>query len=244
MQMFGQRPEYTSNRPEVHDVLKHWRSWPTPTTRPGPPGETNVEALETLAAFYGHATTSSVSPQLSLHRSPLRGGALRTIVEKPRNPASRFVAGWTGSNHDVRAWPPVAGGHPDRTRLALLMLLTLRGTPVLYQATRSSDRRGADPGRDPRPRGPPFWPLRRRDPERTPMPGTGGPNGIHRPDRLPGSRWEIGGQQRDRPRGDPTSILHSPATSSPSAAGIPFSQCGYRSSRSPMGPGYGAGHAS
>lgn len=25
MQMFGQRPVYTSNRPEVHDVLKHWR---------------------------------------------------------------------------------------------------------------------------------------------------------------------------------------------------------------------------
>ena len=41
---------------------------------------------------------------------------------------------WTGSNHDVsRLATRWAGGDPDRARVALLVLLTLRGTPVLYQ---------------------------------------------------------------------------------------------------------------
>ena len=41
---------------------------------------------------------------------------------------------WTGSNHDVsRLATRWAGGDPAKVRLALLMLLTLRGTPVLYQ---------------------------------------------------------------------------------------------------------------
>ena len=34
-QLFGQRPVYNGNRPEVHDVIRRWRRSPTPTTRPG-----------------------------------------------------------------------------------------------------------------------------------------------------------------------------------------------------------------
>ena len=68
-------------------------------------------------------------------------------------------------------------------RLALLMLLTLRGTPVLYQG----DEIGlTDVDLDlPEvldPVGLRFWPAYKgRDPERTPMPWTGGPNGGFTP---------------------------------------------------------------
>ena len=41
---------------------------------------------------------------------------------------------WTGSNHDISRLATRWGdGDPGRTRAALVLLLTLRGTPVLYQ---------------------------------------------------------------------------------------------------------------
>lgn len=87
---------------------------------------------------------------------------------------------WTGSNHDVsRLATRWAAGHTGKVRLALLMLLTLRGTPVLYQG----DEIGlTDVELDLEeildPVGLRFWPAYRgRDPERTPMPWTSGPNG-------------------------------------------------------------------
>ncbi len=41
---------------------------------------------------------------------------------------------WTGSNHDMSRFATRwAGGDEAKARLALFMLLCLRGTPVLYQ---------------------------------------------------------------------------------------------------------------
>jgi len=183
MQMFGQRPVYTSNRPEVHDVLRHWRRLadeydPARVLL----GETNVEALETLASFYGNGHDElSLGFNFPFIESPFEATALRTVVESTESllpPGSWPV--WTGSNHDVsRLATRWAGGHPDKVRLALLMLLTLRGTPVLYQG----DEIGLtdvllDLEEILDPVGLRFWPAYRgRDPERTPMPWAGGPNG-------------------------------------------------------------------
>ena len=61
--------------------------------------------------------------------------ALSDIVARTEAllPASAWPV-WTGSNHDVsRLATRWCEGDPARVRLALLMLLTLRGTPVLYQ---------------------------------------------------------------------------------------------------------------
>jgi alpha-glucosidase len=80
---------------------------------------------------------------------------------------------WTGSNHDVsRLATRWGGGDPDKIRVALLILLSLRGTVVLYQG----DEIGLTDGditveelEDPVGRR--FWPAYPgRDPERTPMP--------------------------------------------------------------------------
>jgi alpha-glucosidase len=182
-QIFGQRPQYTSNRPEVHDVLRHWRQ----VANGYDParvllGETNVEELEMLATFYGDGGDElSLGFNFPFIESPFEARSLRAIVERTEDllpPGSWPV--WTGSNHDVsRLATRWAGGHPDKVRLALLMLLTLRGTPVLYQGDEiglTDVELAHDEILDPV--GLRFWPAYKgRDAERTPMPWTSGPNG-------------------------------------------------------------------
>jgi alpha-glucosidase len=183
MQMFGQRPEYTSNRPEVHDVLRHWRQL-ADGYEPGKVllGETNVEALETMVLFYGGGQDElSLAFNFPFLESPLEAAPLRAIVNRTEEllPSGSWPV-WTGSNHDVsRLATRWAGGNPDKVRVALLMLLTLRGTPVLYQG----DEIGLTDGELTHeeildPVGLRFWPAYQgRDPERTPMAWTTEPNG-------------------------------------------------------------------
>ena len=68
-----------------------------------------------------------------MHAS-LEAEPLRTIVEgiEAQLPAASWPV-YTGSNHDAgRLATRWAAGDPERARLALMMLLTLRGTPFLY----------------------------------------------------------------------------------------------------------------
>jgi alpha-glucosidase len=181
--MFGQRPEYNSNRPEVHDVLRRWRS--RSDSYAEPPlllGETNVEDLDTLVSFYGSGTDElHLAFNFPFIESPFQAEALSAVVEQmeARLPAGAWPV-WTGSNHDVsRFTSRWCQGNPGKVRLAMLMLLTLRGTPVLFQG----DEIGLEDGeltfeqlRDPV--GLRFWPhYAGRDPARTPMPWDDGPNG-------------------------------------------------------------------
>lgn len=183
MQIFGQRPVFTSNRPEVHDVLRGWRCI---AGRYQPErvllGETNVEQLETLVSYYGNGTDElSLSFNFPFIESRLEAGALRGIVERMEEllPEAAWPV-WTGSNHDVsRLSTRWAGGDDRKVKLALLMLLTLRGTPVLYQGDEiglTDVELEHEHIRDPV--GLRFWPAYRgRDEARTPMPWTGEPNG-------------------------------------------------------------------
>jgi alpha-glucosidase len=183
MQMFGQRPLYTSNRPEVHDVLRHWRELADGYDPPRALlGETSVESLDTLASFYGKGEDElNLAFNFPFIESPFEPGALRDIVERTEAllPAGAWPV-WTGSNHDVsRLATRWAGGDPDKVRLALLMLLTMRGTPVLYQGDEiglTDVALARDQIRDPV--GLRFWPAYRgRDGARTPMPWKGGGGG-------------------------------------------------------------------
>ncbi|HTT86361.1 MAG TPA: alpha-amylase family glycosyl hydrolase [Acidimicrobiales bacterium] len=183
MQIFGQRPLYTSNQPEVHEVLRRWRRRaegydPARVLL----GETNVEALETLVSYYGNGHDElSLGFNFPFIESAFEADALRGVVEETEAllPDGAWPV-WTGSNHDVsRLASRWAGADPARTRLALLMLLTLRGTPVLYQG----DEIGLVDGELSReqildPVGVRFWPAYPgRDPERTPMPWSDAPHG-------------------------------------------------------------------
>ena len=214
MQMFGQRPLYNSNRPEVHDVLRRWRTI-SGTYDPARVllGETNVESLEVLASYYGAGDDElHMGFNFPFIEAPFEAGALSAIVERTEAllPPGAWPV-WTGSNHDVsRLATRWAGGDGAKVRLALLMLLTLRGTPVLYQG----DEIGLPDGELTHedildPVGLRYWPYYAgRDPERTPMPWDAGPHGGFTP--APSVPWlplaDSPANVADQ-RGDPGSVL-------------------------------------
>jgi alpha-glucosidase len=182
-QMFGQRSVYNANRPEVHDVIRRWRQLADSYTPPRMLlGETPVDKLEALAAFYGKDNDElDLAFNFEFINASLDAGAMRTIVEGTEAvlPPGAWPA-WTGSNHDMsRLATRWASGVPEQARTALVMLLGLRGTPVLYQG----DEIGLidtplvrEDLRDPL--GVRYWPAYKgRDPMRTPMPWRNVPGG-------------------------------------------------------------------
>jgi alpha-glucosidase len=135
-------------------------------------GETHVFDYQVLASFYGEGDELDLAFNFMFINAPLESGELRTVVEATN---AALSAGswpvWTGGNHDNYRFPTRwAGGNPDATRAALMMLLTLRGTPFLYYG----DEIGMPDTDVPRERildpvGIRFFPVYGRDPERTPM---------------------------------------------------------------------------
>jgi len=135
-QMFGQRFVYNANRPEVHEVIRRWRRQADGFDEPLLLiGETPVP-LDRLAEYYGDGHDElGLAFNFDFIGAPLDARAMRDIVESTEAalPAGAWPA-WTGSNHDMFRFPTRwAGDDPRKVRLALLMLLSLRGTPVLYQ---------------------------------------------------------------------------------------------------------------
>jgi alpha-glucosidase len=181
--MFGQRRVYNSNRPEVHGVLGRWRRL-ADTYHPARllVGETNVDDVETTVSFYGHGNDElDLAFNFPFINATFQAEPMRKVVEETEAliPPSAWPV-WTGSNHDVsRLATRWAKGDPRKIRAALLLLLTLRGTPVLYQG----DEIGLPDTRIARedlldPVGVRFWPAYAgRDPVRTPMPWQDQPGG-------------------------------------------------------------------
>lgn len=177
----GVRRVFSMHRPEVHDVLRRWRAL-AGTYEPEKIllGETYVLDLDRLLPYFGTGEDElhSAFNFLFVH-APFRAEPLRRIVEgmEAQLPRAAWPV-WIASTHDagrlVTRW---CGEAPARVRCALMMLLTLRGTPFLYYG----DEIGmanvpTDPGTalDPvaRQTGDP---SRNRDAYRTPMQWTGEP---------------------------------------------------------------------
>jgi alpha-glucosidase len=113
--------------------------------------------------------------------APFEAAALRTVVEGTEAllPDGAWPI-WTASNHDVsRLATRWAEGDPAKVKVALLILLTLRGTPFLYQGDEIGLTDGPIERHDVLDAvGTRFWPYYKgRDAERTPMPWSGGPGG-------------------------------------------------------------------
>jgi alpha-glucosidase len=132
----GLRQVFSMNRPEVHDVLRRWR---TVAAAADPErilvGETYVLDLAELFPFYGSGEDElHMAFNFLFVHSDLDAGEMRAVVEGVEGglPEASWPV-YTGSNHDAgRLATRWAGGDEANARCALLMLLTLRGTPFLY----------------------------------------------------------------------------------------------------------------
>ena len=182
-QFMGVKAVYNTDRPEAHDILRRWRAIADSYE---PPrlliGETNVDRLATLMHFYGNGHDELHGGfNFVFLNAALEAAALRAVVEEVEAtlPTGAWPI-WTGSNHDVsRLATRWASGDPAKVRCALLILLTLRGTPFLYQGDEigltdgpieQSDLRDAVGIR--------YWPYYKgRDAARTPMPWSDAPGG-------------------------------------------------------------------
>ena len=181
-QLFGQRSVYNANRPEVHDIIRRWRaiadSYDPPRVLVG---ETPVDELERLVEFHGNNDELHLAFNFGFINAPLEADAMRGVVDAMEAllPADAWPA-WTGSNHDMfRFATRWAGDDPRKIRAALVMLLGLRGTPVLYQGDEIGQGDTELTGPDLRdPLGVRYWPAYAgRDAGRTPMQWRDGPGG-------------------------------------------------------------------
>ena len=121
-------------RDVTHDVLRRWRRI---ADEYDPPrvliGETWVHDLAELMTFYGQGDELHMAfnfPFLFASLEELEDVAARTEALLPEGAWPI----WALSNHDVVRFPTrMCDGDEEKVRRALRILLSLRGTPVLYQ---------------------------------------------------------------------------------------------------------------
>jgi alpha-glucosidase len=174
IRLLGQEPINSGNGAAVHPILRTWRKIAEGYRHPRLLlGETMVYNASNLASYYGNNDELQLGFNFPFWQAPFEAAALRRIVAdvEAKLPASGQPA-WAASNHDIsRSATRWAKGDQRRVRLILMMLLTLRGTPVLYYGEELgvTDRHiwrwqyRDNVGKA-------FWPLfAGRDRERTPM---------------------------------------------------------------------------
>jgi alpha-glucosidase len=203
---------FSMNRPEVHDVLRRWRKVSDPYAGVLV-GETYVHDLETLARFYGDGVDElHLAFNFVFLLAGFDAATLAPIVAETQAllPEHAWPV-WTLGNHDTTRFPTRwAGGDPGLARCALMLLLTLRGTPVLYYGDELAmpqaeipPERVVDPeaARDP---------ASGRDGARTPMPWSAEPGaGFTTPGTEPWLPFgPLGGVDVATQRSDPGSALN------------------------------------
>jgi alpha-glucosidase len=176
-------------------------------------GETPVP-VDDLARYYGQGDDElHLAFNFNFINAALEAPAMQAVVEETEAalPSDAWPA-WTGSNHDMFRFPTRwAGNDPTKARAALVMLLCLRGTPVLYQGDEIGQLDATLTQEDLRdPLGVRFWPYYAgRDPGRTPMQWSDTPGGGF---TGPGVRpWlplsDLAAHNVESQRSDPDSIL-------------------------------------
>ena len=126
---------YSANRPETHGVYRDWRRLAETCD---PPrlllGETWTGDFGRLAQFYGDNDELQLAFNFPFTFAQFTAPALADVVEQT---LAHLPAGacpvWMASNHDVGRFATRWCGNDERKiRLALLVLITLPGTVVLY----------------------------------------------------------------------------------------------------------------
>ncbi|MGH2782911.1 MAG: alpha-amylase family glycosyl hydrolase, partial [Thermoleophilaceae bacterium] len=180
----GQRPDFSMNRPEVHELLKDWRRLCDGYDEPRVlVGETWVCELERLAAFYGrdgdelHLAMNFVF--ILARFDAARLAAIVASSEAAIPPEAWPV--WALSNHDLSRFPSRwAADDPRLVRCLIMLLLALRGTPIIYYGDElgmPNTHVPPDRVRDHLPEGGSVAVSPPRDRSRTPMPWSPEPGG-------------------------------------------------------------------
>lgn len=164
---------YTSNLPEVHDLIAEMRSVFDEYTGRVMIGEIYLP-LEELVKYYGPTMNECHLPfNFSLILTEWQAGAVKELVD--RYEALLPGEGWPNyvlGNHDQHRLATRIGGR-DKARVAMLLLLTLRGTPTIYYGEEIGMEDGVilpEQRKDPVALNiPEKADLIGRDPERTPM---------------------------------------------------------------------------
>jgi alpha-glucosidase len=213
---FGLRREFSMNRPDLHDVLRRWRAIADDYDDDRAlVGESYVLELDQLMGFYGEGEDElHLAFNFLFVHEDLEAAPMREIVEGVEaGLPERAWPVYTGSNHDAgRLATRWAGDDPRKARVALMLLLCLRGTPFLYYG----DELGlpevsidVEHARDPVARRT-GDPERNRDRCRTPMPWTAEPGaGFTTPEATPWLPFgDLAGCNVADQRADPGSTLH------------------------------------
>jgi alpha-glucosidase len=216
VRIFGQRHVYSSNRPEVHKVLRRWRR----LAKSYDPerlllGESYVWDLDALRSYYGKRNDElQLAMNIPFVSTRFDAGRLGSVVDTMETKLPRHAwPVWMGSNHDANRFASRwCEDDPRKVRCALMLLLTLRGTPLVGYG----DEIGLPNVELPEeqlhdPVGVRFYPAYPgRDPGRTPMQWTDEPGAGFTARRsepwLPfgdTSACNVAAQRRD-----PLSILH------------------------------------
>lgn len=192
---------FSMNRPETHEILRDWRRLADEyDERRVLLGEAYVLDSAAWSSFYGSGSDElNLAFNFALLHADLDAEQMRRIVAEAEAalPTDAWPC-WTGSNHDRgRLTTRWCGGDEARARCALLLLLTLRGTPVLYYGDELALEDGRVPADRVRDVAEPS-----RDPGRTPMPWT--PQGGWKNPWLP---LEDTSGNVEKQRSDPDSTL-------------------------------------
>jgi alpha-glucosidase len=167
----GLRRVYSMHRPETHEILRDWRRLADGyESQRLLLGEAYSLEVDDWARYYGDGTDElDLAVAFTLVHADLDATQMRGIVEKIEDalPAGALPC-WTGSNHDIgRMATRWCHGDESLARCALLVLLTLRGTPCLYYGDELALTNGHVPAGLVHDVANPS-----RDPGRTPMPWT------------------------------------------------------------------------
>jgi alpha-glucosidase len=200
-----QCPVGVHDHPRTHELLRRIRnildSYPGERAMVG---EVNLGSAPLLAPYYGAGDELHMVFNFSLLRCEWRAERWAELILASEEALGAVGAWpvWVLSNHDTPRHRTRYGGSELRTRVAAVVLLTLRGTPFLYAGEElgleDADVAAAesvDPGG--------------RDGCRAPIPWNAGP-GHGWPGKAPWLPWppEPDVNNVDMQRADPASILH------------------------------------
>jgi alpha-glucosidase len=155
---------------EVHEIYRRWRVL-ADEYDPLLLGETWVEDLDDLARYYGDDDELQLAMNFRFVEADLDAAELRAVVEASVNafPAEAWPV-WCSSNHDIARFPTRwCMGDESKIRCGLLVLLGLRGTPILYYGDELGMEQVAIP------KGEQLDRAHLRDGARTPMPWSSTP---------------------------------------------------------------------